>query len=387
MNEWLAAKNILAVRLDNIGDVVMLGPALRAVNESSPQARLTLLASPAGSTAAPLLPWVDDVITWRPIWQDVGGRMPFHSTRERELLNMLAERQFDAALIFTSFSQTPHTPGYVCYLAGIPLRAGESKEFGGSTLTTELKGSPCISHKGGIDETWRNAFQGSPDDLHQVERNLRLVEHLGFVARDRRLMLAIPEEARQAVPSLLERVGLDPDAPFVLVHPGASAQARRYPVERFGIVARLLTRRGWPVLVTGVEREAPMLEELMEHAPQARCLVGGTTLAEYAALVERAALVICNDTLPMHLADAVGTPEVVLFSGTDYEEQWRPRATQYRLLRRPTSCHPCYLFECPIGLPCLDISPGEVVEVVETLLDEVGVVGVADQSVLRGGNG
>src|SRR6266568_1440543 len=199
MNEWLAAKNILAVRLDNIGDVVMLGPALRAVKETSPQPRLTLLASPAGSTAAPLLPWIDDVITWRPIWQDVGGCMPFHPARERELINMLAERQFDAALIFTSFSQTPHTPGYVCYLAGIPLRAGESKEFGGSTLTTELRGSPCISHKRGVDETWdpawgagNNAFQGSPDELHQVERNLRLVEQLGFVARDRRLMIVIP---------------------------------------------------------------------------------------------------------------------------------------------------------------------------------------------------
>ena len=356
MNEWLAAKNILAVRLDNIGDVVMLGPALRAVKETSPQARLTLLASPAGSTAVPLLPWIDDVITWRPIWQDVGGCMPFHPARERELINMLAERQFDAALIFTSFSQTPHIPGYVCYLAGIPLRAGESKEFGGSTLTTELK--------------------GSPDDLHQVERNLRLVEHLGFVARDRRLMLAIPEEARQAVPSLLERARLNPDAPFLLVHPGASAQARRYPVERFGIVARLLTRRGWPILVTGVEREAVLLAELMQHAPDARCLVGGATLAEYAALVERAALVICNDTLPMHLADAVGTPEVVLFSGTDYEEQWRPRATAHRLLRRPTSCHPCYLFECPIGLPCLDISPEEVVENCDAVLEEVRSVGM-----------
>ncbi len=356
MNEWLAAKNILAVRLDNIGDVVMLGPALRAVKETSPQARLTLLASPAGSTAVPLLPWIDDVITWRPIWQDVGGCMPFHPARERELINMLAERQFDAALIFTSFSQTPHTPGYVCYLAGIPLRAGESKEFGGSTLTTELK--------------------GSDDDLHQVERNLRLVEHLGFVARDRRLMLAIPEEARQAVPSLLERVGLDPDAPFLLVHPGASAQARRYPVERFGIVTRLLTRRGWPILVTGIEREAVLLAKLMQYAPDARCLVGGATLAEYAALVERAALVICNDTLPMHLADAIGTPEVVLFSGTDYEEQWRPRATAHRLLRRPTSCHPCYLFECPIGLPCLDIPPEEVVENCDAVLEEVGSVGM-----------
>jgi hypothetical protein len=72
----------------------------------------------------------------------------------------------------------------------------------------------------------------------------------------------------------------------------------------------------------------------------------------------------------MHLADAVRTPEVVLFSGTDYEEQWQPRATRSRLLRRKTSCHPCYLFECPIGQPCLDISPEEVIEEVEALFAE-----------------
>ncbi|HZU03438.1 MAG TPA: hypothetical protein VFA10_27475, partial [Ktedonobacteraceae bacterium] len=84
MNEWLLARNILAVRLDNIGDVIMLGPALRAVKETSPQARLTLLASPGGATAAPLLPWIDDVMVWRPIWQDVGGRMPFDPGREWE---------------------------------------------------------------------------------------------------------------------------------------------------------------------------------------------------------------------------------------------------------------------------------------------------------------
>src|SRR6266566_2593110 len=244
MNEWIAAQNILAIRLDNIGDVIMLGPALRAVKETLLDVRLTLLASPAGATAVSLLPWIDDVFVCRATWQDIGGHMPFDPERELQLIKILSERKFDAALIFTSFSQTPQVPGYVCYLAGIPLRAGESKEFGGSTLTTEL--------------------QASPDDLHQVERNLRLVEHLGFVARDRRLMLAIPEEARQAVPSLLERVGLDPDAPFLLVHPGASAQARRYPVERFGVVARLLTRRGWPILVTGIEREAVLLAELMQ---------------------------------------------------------------------------------------------------------------------------
>src|SRR6266566_9163710 len=360
MNEWLAAKNILAVRLDNIGDVVMLGPALRAVKETSPQAHLTLLASPAGSNAVPLLPWIDDVITWRPVWQDVGTlsggqvrRMPFDPERERELISMLAERKFDAALIFTSFSQTPHVPGYVCYLAGIPLRAGESKEFAGSTLTAELK--------------------GTPDEIHQVERNLLLVEHLGFVARDRQLMVTFPDAAREAALNLLTRIGIDPHQPYILLHPGASAQARRYPAERYGVLVRLLTRQDWQVLVTGVEREGALIQEVVEHAPKARYLVGGTTLAEYAALIERARLVICNDTLPMHLADAVRTPVVVMFSGTDFEEQWRPRATPSRLLRRETSCHPCYLLECPIGQPCLDILPEEVIEEVEALLTDTRI--------------
>jgi ADP-heptose:LPS heptosyltransferase len=346
MNEWLTAKNILAVRLDNIGDVLMLGPAVRAVKETSPQAQVTLLASPAGATAVPLLPWIDDVMIWRPIWQDVGGHMAFEPARERELLALLAERNFDAALIFTSFSQTPHTPGYVCYLAGIPLRAGESNEFGGSTLSTQL--------------------QGAPVEMHQVERNLRLVEHLGFVARDRTLQVFLPPNT--TISSLLEDIGIQPEKPYIVLHPGASAKARRYPSERFGIVANMLTQRGWQVLVTGVEREIALLQDVQHAAPDAHILMQKTTLAEYATMIERAALVICNDTLPMHLADAVRTPEVVLFSGTDYEEQWRPRSTPVRLLRRPTPCHPCYLFECPIGLPCLDISPEEVVAEAGALL-------------------
>ncbi len=348
MNEWLAASNILAVRLDNIGDVLMLGPALRAVKETSPRAQITLLASPGGATAAPLLPWIDDVITWRPIWQDVGNRMTFNPTYERELIDILARRNFDAALIFTSFSQTPHTPGYVCYLAGIPLRAGESNEFGGSTLSTQLQGAPIA--------------------MHQVERNLRLVEHLGFVARNRMLKVFLSLDAQATISSLLNTVAIDPERPYIVLHPGASAKARRYPADRFGIVANLLLQHGWQVLVTGVEREAALLHEVQQHAPNVSILLEKTTLAQYAALIERAALVICNDTLPMHLADAVRTPEAVLFSGTDYEEQWRPRSTSAKLLRRPTPCHPCYLFECPIGLPCLDIAPEEVVAEAETLL-------------------
>jgi ADP-heptose:LPS heptosyltransferase len=333
MSEWRDARNILAIRLDNIGDVVLLSPALRAVKDTVPDARITLLASPAGASAAPLLPQIDDVMIWRGVWQDVGGHMPLDPAREQVLVDAIRARAFDAALVFTSFSQTPHVPGYVCYLAGVPLRAGESKEFGGSVLTTELR--------------------GAPDELHQAERNLRLVEALGYTAIDRRLALHISPAAHERARRL---VG---DDPFVLVHPGASAAARRWPAARYAAVARALTSQGWRVVVSGVERERALVDEAA--AGIARTIVGETTLDEFAAIVARARAVICGNSLPLHLADAVGTPVVALYSGTDLESQWAPRFTRARLLRRDTPCHPCYGFECPIGLACLDVETDRVV--------------------------
>jgi ADP-heptose:LPS heptosyltransferase len=339
MSSWSDARNLLAVRMDNTGDVVMLGPALRAVKESRPGARITLLASPAGSQAAALLPWVDEVITWRAVWQDLGS-LPFDPDREQALVRLLAARKFDAALVFSSFSQTPHTPAYVCYLAGIPLRAGESREFGGGVLST--------------------ALPPAPDDLHQVERNLRLVEAVGFTPRGRALCVALPWEARANAPAILAGAGVDPSQPFVLLHPGASARARRPPAAVAGAAARILGELGWQVLVSGVERERAQVEEVLSFAPRARALVGATSLAEYAAVLERAALTICGNTLPLHLADALDVPVLALYSGTDLEDQWRPRHVPHRLLRRATSCHPCYRFECPFDLACLDFSAEEV---------------------------
>ncbi len=240
-NPWLAARNLLAVRLDNAGDVVMLGPALRAIKTTLPDCQITLLASPAGAKAVALLPWLDSVLVWRSIWQDL-GKLPLDPARENELIQLIAERSFDAAVIFTSFSQTPHVAAYVCYLAGIPLRAGESKEFGGGTLSTELR--------------------GTSDATHQVDRNLHLVQALGFTAVDPALEIAISDTSREVVGRRLWSVGIAPDQPFVLLHPGASAAARRYPAARFGQVADLLLTRGWPLVVTGSERERDLLESV-----------------------------------------------------------------------------------------------------------------------------
>jgi ADP-heptose:LPS heptosyltransferase len=344
-NPWLVARNMLVVRLDNAGDVVMLGPALRAIKTTNPECQITLLASPAGARAAPLLPWVDSVLVWRTLWQDL-GHLPFEPTRENELIQLIAERSFDAAMIFTSFSQTPHVAAYVCYLAGIPLRAGESKEFGGSTLSTALR--------------------GTPDATHQVDRNLHLIRALGFTEIDLALEIAIPDASREAVTRRLREVGITPDQPLVLLHPGASAAARRYPAARFGQVAELLQARGWPLIVTGSERERDLLE-IVAGDGGAIPILTDLSIEEFAALVARASAVACGNTLPLHLADATGTPVVALYSGTDLISQWRPRFAPSRVLQRATDCAPCYRFTCPIGLPCLDVDPEEVVAAIEAL--------------------
>ncbi len=350
---WADARRILVMRLDNIGDVLMTSPILKALKENLPASRITLMASPGGSKAASLLPWVDDVLPWRVLWQDI-GRLSFDPAREWGLIETLREGEYDAVVILTSFKQTPHAAAYACYLAGIPSRLGESKEWGGGVLTTEVP--------------------PAPDELHQAERNLRLIEHAGFRVEDRTLSIRVPGEARRAVVELLEARGVAPGSPYLLLSPWTSCQARTYEAGRFARAARRLSKEtGWLIVVSGTEadrtRSGKLLGALDDRGVD---LVGATGLPELAALVEGARLILTNNTSTMHLADALRTPAVVLFSGTELEGQWRPRDAPHRLLRRETWCSPCYAFTCPYNLECLDIPPEEVAEAGLSLLAEVG---------------
>lgn len=330
MGEMGELRNVLVMRLDNIGDVIMTSPTLRAIKENLPAAKLTLMASPAGALTQPLLPWVDEVLPWRVLWQDL-GRLDFDPAREWKLIETLSQRQFDAAIILTSFSQSPHPAALVCYLAGIGLRLGESKESGQGILTH-----------------W---VAPAPDEIHQVERNLRLIEAVGFKVGDRRLCLHIPKTIT-AIPN-----------PYILLNPWTTCQSRDYDERRFATAARQLSQiTSLPIVVTGTDKDRdrarPLLDILGEGAID---LIGATSLTEFAALIANAQLVLTNNTSTMHIADATNTPSVILFAGTELECQWQPRYTPVKLLRRPTVCSPCYAFTCPYNMECLDIPCEEVV--------------------------
>lgn len=350
---WEGVRRVLVVRLDNVGDVVLLTPALRALRQSLPEAHIALLTSPAGAQVSPLLPWIDSTVTLRALWQDASGVLPLDPERELATVAALRAGAYDAALIFTSFSQSPYPPAYACYLAGIPIRVAIAPDFGGGVLSTWVR---------------------SPDPaIHQAERNLILLRAIGFQPVDDGLELRIPDAAAGVVDAALAAGGIPPGAGFVLLAPGASAAARRYPPERFADAAlRLQARLDLPLVFVGGPREqalvAPMLDQLRSARATVLSLVGSTTIPELAAVIARASVLVANDSGPMHIADALRRPSAVLYSGTELESQWAPRSAPAILLRRPTTCSPCHLFECPFGLPCLDIEPEEIVEAAAELL-------------------
>jgi len=345
---WLSARRLLVIRADNIGDVVMTGPALRAVRRALPNAELTLLASPAGAQAAPLLPWIDEVIRCRVLWQDL-GRLELDPSRERALIDELGRRAFDGALILTSFSQSPHPAALVAWLAGIPLRAGASRER-----------SAMLTHPVPFGRFER----------HQAERNLALVAALGFPADDGALEICVPAEAARSAAEKLAAHGLGAGRRYVLWNPWASAAARTYDPALGAEAAREIGEAAdLRVVITAHERDAPHAARLAARIGDRAIDLGGkTSVPELAALVARAAVVLTSHTCVMHLADALRVPVVVPFSGTDLVSQWSPRHGPHAVLNTPTDCAPCYAFSCPRGHECLPFTPEDVARAALALL-------------------
>jgi len=147
LDAWGDARRILLVRLDSLGDVILTTPAIHAIRESQPAARLTLLASSVGAQAGRLDPDLDDVIVYDSPMSDAWLELPQAPERELELVAALRQGEYDGAIIFTSYHQSPLPAAMLCYLAGIPLRLGATDDGAGSLLTTRHHWPPGLYHE------------------------------------------------------------------------------------------------------------------------------------------------------------------------------------------------------------------------------------------------
>lgn len=340
---WADARRVLCVRLDNLGDVLMTTPALRALKQAQPQRHLCLLASRGGAAAARHIPEVDQVLSYEAPWT----RSLADAAADRALIEQLRAQAFDAAVIFTVFSQSALPAALLCHLAGIPLRLAHCRENPYSLL----------SH-------WVEESEPQRQVRHEVQRQLDLVATVGARTDDLRLSFRVEPDDRRSLEARLLRLGIGPGQPLVLIHPGASAESRRYPPERYAVAAWLVHQRlRCPLLFGGSADERELVGRVRREldAPS-HSLAGELSLGECAALIERATVLVSNNSGPVHLAAALGASVVDLYAQTNL--QHTPWQVPHKVLWHDVPCKWCFKSRCPQGHhDCLrKVEPEEVAQ-------------------------
>jgi len=337
-------KRILVIRTDRLGDLLLNVPAVRALKQRFPGARLTMLVQPHLTETVAGNPDVDAVISYDKGGVERGWRRTFG------LVRRLRREQFDLVAILNPAKRS----NIIVFLAGIPVRVGYDRKWG-FLLTHRF---PDLKQRG---------------EKHEVEYNLDLVRMVGATTDDARLFMPCSPEDEAWVGRWLEERGGLSDEPLVAVHPGTSSRSKRWPLERFIAVVDRLEELGVRVVLIGGSEETAGATQLMA---QARALpisaVGALTLRQLAALLRRCVVLVSNDSGPVHVAAAVGTPTVVVFGRTlpgVSARRWGPWGDGHTVVQHDVGCVTCDPDRCPIEYQCLlSVSPEEVIEAVLRIL-------------------
>jgi len=304
----------ILVRAPNwVGDVVLSLPALRDVRSAFPASRIEVLARPWVAGLYGAVPEVDKVVESRGIAADAA------TLRGRHDLALLLPNSFASA--------------FALWRAGVPERWGYATDARGALLTRSCRVPASVRGRS------------------QLYYYRAMLEGLGLaVAGPPDASLACPEAWAERGRALLGAPG-----PWIGVNPGAAyGTAKRWPPERFAAAAALVARRaGARIAIVGAGSERPLAERIAAQlGSSARILCGETTLAELVGVLRELRLLLTNDSGPMHLAAALGTPLVAVFGSTDWSET-SPVSERARVVREETECAPCRLRECPIDHRCM----------------------------------
>jgi ADP-heptose:LPS heptosyltransferase len=325
--DFAAMRNIAVFRALQLGDLLCVVPALRALRTAAPQAHITLIG----------LPWATSFV-------------------ER------FKRYVDDILIFPGFPGLPETAPD---LAGIPdfFADAQRRKFdlaiqlhGSGTLTNPIAAALGARRNAGFYVPGQycpdpDRFAPWSETEHEVLRYLRLLTFLGIEPQGEALEFPLYDADYRS----LQRAATDLPSPgaYACIHPGARLASRRWPPQRFAQVADGLAAQGLRIVITGSESERDITRAVLQsmRAP-AIDMTGRTDLGALAALVAQARLVVCNDTGISHIAAGVATPSVIVCSGAD-PGRWAPLDhRRHRLLYADAPCRPCAHAVCPIGHPC-----------------------------------
>ena len=336
-------KKILVVRADSLGDGVLTLPALRALQERFPQARVDFVVSRAVYDLYHLFFPDSRIHLLEPGWFSQGNSPGPSFSEFVRLTRELREEHYDLGIDFRGDLRTV----LLMLSAGIPDRWGRGGTGGGFLLTRQIPSS---------------------GDGSEALRNLELVQ-------GSREAFALNLQEMKAIPLSpdVKRVwGSLGSGKKIIIHVGAGYPSKRWSTNRFVELARRIRGEGLgtPVFI-GSDEEKRLLEPYRrEWSEAAGDLVGKTSLAELIQILKESDLLVGNDSGPAHLAALGGCKLVTVFSGTNDFRQWAPLSSRLRLITHPVPCSPCEEKVCPLKRQdCLeDISLEEGYRAVEDAL-------------------
>ncbi len=338
--------NVLVVRLDRIGDVMLSFPAVAAIRQKFPSARITWLVRPAAQELAERCPDSDEVLVYD---YSRSGRHR-GALGALALVRQLARRRFDMAFLLHPTLRTHLTAA----LSGIPYRAGY-----------DVRGGWLLTHR--IADLRRDGYQ------HESRYAQDVVRALNVPPTDAVPRLMLYAEDTIAASALLRASGLDPEKPYAVLHAAASCKSKCWPADSFAALAnRLRSERGLQIVLAGDPSSAPVNAELAARIPGAADLSGRTPLMTLAALCRSSAIVVSNDSGPAHVAAAADARVLSIFGRKEKglsERRWSPLGSKTRVLRKDVGCVVCLADRCPIGFECLRaLGADEVFQAASTLL-------------------
>ncbi len=337
---------ILITRADRIGDLVLSTPVFSEIRKKFPKVYLACLTFLENREIVQENPFLDEVILYDKKGPEAGGAGNLQFARQ------LSKKRFDVVIHLHS----THRMHWAGWLAGIPARVGWDR-----------KSSWALTHS--LPEKKREGKK------HEAEYNFELLAPLGISAPEKiETYFPLNERARASLEELLRRSGIPPDEPWIVLAPGASCSSKRWPAERFGLLAdQLSSRFGARIFAIGSLQDRPLVRGLQARASApVYDLSGRLSLAMTGVLLQRARLLISNDSGPGHIASAVGTPVVSIFGRNQpglSPGRWRPLGGNSRVIWKNVGCDPCLAHNCEIHFLCLDvISVEDVMKEAEQLV-------------------
>jgi heptosyltransferase-3 len=347
-------RRILAIKLKQMGDVVLTVPALRAIRQTYPEAYLAVMVNSGTEEVLKGIDWIDEVLVFDRDWK----KGPFwrRAARQWAFVREIRRRRFDLVIQMTKGDRGAIT----AWLSGAPIRAG---------VDPQGRGFP------GKRYLFTHIIPAPAEQLHDVLGNLSLVRALGMDTDDLSLEITYSAEDEGAVDELLRKAGPDGHGPLVHVHTTSGWLFKCWTVEGMAcLIDHLQLKRGCTVVVTcgPAPRERARCEEILARTrSRPISLAGKTTLKMLAALSARAVLFISADTGPMHVAAAAGTPVVAIFGPTG-PINTRPWGREHLVITKAMACQPCGRDGCDGSKrsECLEeLSAEEVIAHVDAALE------------------